>query len=200
MEVVTVTPTEIAEPRVLRWTRDEYYRLAEAGVFEGRRVELIRGEIFEMSPQKSEHAAVVTHIDGVFRALFEPSGFCVRIQCPLALGADSDPELDVAVVSGKPLDYRHAHPRTAALVLEVADTTLASDRGRKASLYASAGLADYWILNLIDRQLEVRRDPIPDTEQRYGFGYATAAVFTGGDVVSLLTVPGITVAVADLLP
>jgi Uma2 family endonuclease len=195
-----VTLTTTNEPTLIRWTREEYYKLAETGVFDGRRVELIRGQIFEMSPQKSEHAAVVTQVDDVLRPVFAPAGCCIRVQCPLELGQDSDPEPDIAVVTGRPLDYVQAHPTTAALIVEVAETTLASDRTRKASLYAAAGIADYWIDNLIDRQLEIYRDPVPDEAQPYGFGYASVTIYTATDAVSPLAAPHATVAVADLLP
>jgi Uma2 family endonuclease len=103
-------------------------------------------------------------------------------------------------VSGDALDYLDAHPTTAALIVEVADTSLALDRGRKASLYASAGITEYWILNLVDRQLEVLRDPGPAPQQIYGHGYAAVTTHSRGDVVSPLALPHGTVAVADLLP
>jgi Uma2 family endonuclease len=188
------------EPKLLRWTRDDYYRIAETGVFDGRRVELIKGEILEMTPQKSEHAAEVMHVNAVLREIFEPRGFSTRVQLPLDLGEDSEPEPDIAVVRGKPLDYRAAHPRTAVLVIEVADTTLASDRTIKARLYASAGILDYWIINLVDRQLELHRNPTSDPSQPYGVGYSEVTRLTTADSVSPQAAPEIRIAVRDLLP
>jgi Uma2 family endonuclease len=200
MGVIEVAISATQEPRLIHWTRDDYYRLAEAGVFEGRRVELIKGQIYEMSPQKSKHTLGVTRGDRILSAVFEPLGCYVRAQFPLELGADSDPEPDLAVVTGQPEDYADAHPTTAALIVEVADTSLEMDRGRKASLYASAGIAEYWIVNLVGRQLEVYRDPAPDPDQPYGCGYASVTIHTRGEVVSPLAAPGAAVAVADLLP
>jgi Uma2 family endonuclease len=127
-------------------------------------------------------------------------GYAVCVQLPLDLGDDSEPEPDVAVVVGEPLDYRDAHPTTAALIVEVLETTLSSDRTHKASLYASAGIADYWIVNLAHRQLEIHRRPIPDPHQPYGFGYVDVTHLTAADFVSPLAVPQATIAVADLLP
>jgi Uma2 family endonuclease len=191
---------EIEEPRSVRWTRDQYYQIAATGLFEGRRVELIRGEIVEMSPQKSPHAAVVSHADQLLSRLFEPLGYCIRVQCPVDLGRESAPEPDLAIVTGKPLDYLDAHPTTATLILEVADTTLAYDRGDKASLYACAGIGDYWILNLLSRQLEVHRHPIPVPSQPSGWGYGEVTVLTLSDTVSPLVAPGLTLPVSALLP
>jgi len=199
-EVVRLAQLAAQEPRPVRWTREEYYRLAESGVFEGRRVELIRGEIWEMSPQKSEHAAVVTAVGDLIRPIVEPAGFCVRVQCPLDLGQDTEPEPDVAVVAGKALDYREAHPRTATLIVEVAESTLESDRTRKASLYAASGIEDYWIVNLIDRRLEVYRDPAPDASQTYAFGYTTVTILSAGGSIAPLALPRAVLAVADLVP
>ena len=111
---------ELAQPRTVRWTRDEYYKMVETGLFNGRRVELIRGDIFEMTPQESLHATGVSLVDYALRPLFD-EGFVIRIQLPLSLGRDSDPEPDVAVVTGTPRDYVEAHPMSADLVVEVAD-------------------------------------------------------------------------------
>lgn len=93
-------------------------------------------------------------------------GTHVRIQLPLALDPSSEPEPDVTVVRGSPRDYRDAHPSAALLVVEVADTTLSHDRDQKGSLYARAGVADYWIVNLVDQVLEVYRDPGPSPQSR----------------------------------
>jgi Uma2 family endonuclease len=198
--VIEVAMTGTEEPRLIRWTREEYYRLADAGLFEGRHVELIKGQIFEVGPPSAREATAVTLGAATLRPIFESSGFSVRVRCPLEPGDESAPEPDMAVVTGEQLDYLEAHPTTAALIVEVADTSLEMDRGRKASLYAGAGIADYWILNLVGRQLEVYRDPAPDPDQTYGYGYVSVTIHTHGDVVSPLAAPAAAVAVADLLP
>jgi Uma2 family endonuclease len=94
------------------------------------------------------------------------------VQTPLAFDPDSEPEPDLAVVVGTPRDYRAHHPTTAVLIMEVSDTTLAFDRRQKGSLYARAGILDYWILNLNRRMLEVYRSPIADPVAPYGFSYS----------------------------
>jgi Uma2 family endonuclease len=173
--------------------------MADMGLFDGRRVHLIQGEVFEMSPQYGLHAETVTKVDDALRNVFK-RGYRVRVQLPLDLGADSDPEPDVAVVAGKPGAYRDAHPTTALLIVEIADSSLDHDRRNKGSLYASAGIADYWIVNLMDRQLEIHRDPQPDAAQPYGFGYADVRILKARDKASPLAAPRAKVAVRGLLP
>jgi Uma2 family endonuclease len=126
-------------------------------------------------------------------------GVWVRMQLPIDFGVHSEPEPDVSVVPGRRKDYSDAHPKTALLIVEVSRATLAFDRGKKASLYARQGIADYWIINLVDGQLEIRRDPRPDPTQPHGFGYASLTVLQRGDHVSPLNAPGVRIAVEDLL-
>jgi Uma2 family endonuclease len=190
---------QLSEPKAHRWTRKEYYELAERGFFHGRRVLLMDGEILQMPPQGPEHFSALDLVAEAVRKAF-PQGHCVRTQAPLDLGVNSDPEPDVAVVSGKREDYFSAHPQTAVLVVESSDSTLAFDRGRKASLYARGGIADYWIINLVDRQLEIRRKPVPDSSQDYGYRYADVTILFPGDSASPLAAPQAHIRVADLLP
>lgn len=125
-----------------RWTRDEYERMIDAGILgPDDRVELVGGEILEMSPERSPHAAAIDLGAETLRRAFG-AGFTVRTQHPLALGADSEPEPDLAVVPGTPRDYAAAHPTSALLVVEVADTSLAYHRSTKAKLYANASITD----------------------------------------------------------
>lgn len=143
-----------------RWTREEYERLVEEGFFQpGERLELVDGFIYEMTPQGGLHATVVWKVHEVLRALL-PAGFFVRSQMPLALAPDSEPEPDIAVIQGDPEDFSDGHPEMAVLVVEVADASLAHDAQRKKSLYARAGVQDYWIFNARERALEVNRDPV----------------------------------------
>jgi Uma2 family endonuclease len=184
--------------RPKRWSKEEYYRLGELGFFREQRVELIEGRLMVHSPQKSLHAAVVDAVDDILGRLF-PTGYLVRCQLPLDLGQILEPEPDVAVVAGTRWQYLNAHPTSAVLIVEVADTTLAYDRDHKGSLYARAGVSDYWIINLVDGQLEVYRDPVPDATAPHGFRYATRTDLHAGDSVSPLALPA-AIAVADLLP
>lgn len=177
---------------VHRWTREEYERLAEDGYFRpDERVELVDGIIYEMSPQKSWHAAAIQALQEYLGPAFQ-DGYNLRIQMPLALSLHSEPEPDVAVVQGHWRDYRDFHPSTAALVIEVADTTLLYDR-EKSAVYARAEIPDYWIVNRIDACLEVYREP------RNG-AYQSRTVLEAGDSVSPLACPEASLLVDNLLP
>jgi Uma2 family endonuclease len=183
-----------------RWTREEYERMIDAGILgENDRVELVAGEIVSVSPQQGRHAAGVSLGQETLRIAVGPD-FHVRVQLPLALDPDSEPEPDLAVIAGSPRDYRDMHPTTAILVVEVSDTTLAFDRIRKASVYARAGIPEYWILNLQLQSLEVYRDPAPDPAAPLGYAYRQRLTFGAGDRVQVLMIPGAEVTVTDLLP
>ncbi len=145
------------------WTRAEYEQLVGAGGLDpNSRVELVDGEILDMAPQASLHATGVRLAEDALRVAYG-NQFDVRAQLPLAIDGCSEPEPDLAVVTGSPRDYRDAHPTTAVLIVEVADSSLQFDRTRKLALYARNGIPDYWILNLIDGMLEVHRDPAGDS-------------------------------------
>jgi Uma2 family endonuclease len=182
-----------------RWTRDEYERLGTTRVLgPEERVELIEGEIVEVPPQLGPHATGVYLAQEVLHTTYG-DGFLVRVQLPLALGQYSEPEPDVAVVAGSPRDFVAAHPTMAVLVIEVSDTTLSYDRETKGSLYAAAGIPEYWILNLVDRQLEMHRAPSALPGARYGFGYRTRVIALPGEAVDAPGGVG-RLAVDDLLP
>jgi Uma2 family endonuclease len=184
---------------VHQWTRSEYYKIAEVGLFDGKHVELIEGQVIEMSPMGSRHRTAVILAGEALRQVFRP-GYFVSTQCPLDFGEITEPEPDVAVIAGQVRDYAKAHPTTAVLLVEVADTSLTYDRTTKASLYAKAGIAEYWIVNLIERHLEVHRTPVADATQPYGFGYADITMRTATEVVTPLTMPQAAMAVAEVLP
>jgi Uma2 family endonuclease len=187
-------------PRRRRWTLEEYYRIAEMGLFRDQRVELVDGEILQMPPQKNFHVIGIDLVRQALQAAFGP-GHWVRIQAPLHLQPNSAPEPDLAVVPGSSRDYAAKdHPTSALLIVEVSDTTLIYDRGRKASLYARAGVADYWILNLVDNRLEVRRRPVADPSLKTGYRYADVSVLTMAEQATPLAAPQSKIAVGDLLP
>ena len=119
---------------------------------------------------------------------------------PIVLDDQSEPEPDVVVVPGQPRDYRDAHPSQPVLVVEVADTSLALDRLRKGGLYARAGVADYWVLNLIDEVLEVSREPVRAASARYGWTYDSVSLLRRDALVTPLAAPSARIRVATLLP
>ena len=117
------------------------------------RIELLDGRLVAREPQGGRHATAVALVRAALEKAFGRS-FYIRKEKPIALDETSEPEPDVVVVPGRPRDYRDAHPSRPVLVVEVADTSLALDRLRKAGLYARAGIADYWVVNLVDEVLE----------------------------------------------
>lgn len=186
--------------RTRRWTRAEYDRLIENGVFppDGR-LELIDGELIVKEPQGAPHHSVIELVAATLRAAFGP-GWFVRVQGPVALDAVSQPELDVSVARGGPRDYLVAHPAWPVLVVEVSEATRAFDRGCKASLYARAGIADYWMVDLVARRLEVRRDPVSSSSAQGGGKYRSVRLLGPGDSVPPLAAPAARIRVSDLLP
>jgi Uma2 family endonuclease len=183
---------------VRRWSREEYGRLVDLGVFNGEPIELLGGQLVVAEPQGRHHATSVGVVGAVLNASL-PRGWVVRIQAPITLDEESEPEPDVAVVVGTHLDYRAAHPRRAALVVEVADASLGFDRTLKGGLYARGGVEDYWIVNLIDRALEVYRDPAPSASAPCGWHYRSMERFVPPAVVRLLGLSTVRIGVAHLL-
>ena len=204
-EPVTEAPTSVMEdtpqeellrPRL--WTTVQYYALSDAGFFDDERVELLDGEIWTLPSQKTPHFYSVEAAAEVVLLAFGP-GFTARKHGPITLEDGTEPEPDVAVVPGSRHDYVQAHPTPAEirLLVEVSDATLRKDRSKKVNDYARAGIADYWIVNLVNRQLEVYRDPAP---MPGGYGYKATLILFDSDSIAPLSAPNGTVAVADLFP
>jgi len=186
--------------RTRRWTRLEYERLIDRGVFrEDERLELLEGLLVVKEPQGNSHAVAVDLVAAALRLAFG-EGWLVRVHAPVALGRRSRPEPDVAVVRGAPRDYLAAAPTDPALVVEISQTSLALDRARKASVYARAGIADYWIVNLVEDVVEVHRDPVALDPARSGRVYRSVHALGRGASISPLAAPGAGIRVADLLP
>jgi Uma2 family endonuclease len=188
------------EIKARRWERIEYERLVGTGFFEsGDPVELVGGHLIVAEPQGSGHFAAIRAVEEALRATFGP-GWDVRTQGPLALDAESEPEPDVCVVPGSFRDYVAGHPSHPALVVEVSESSLAFDREHKGSLYARARVADYWIVNLIERRVEVYRDPRLDAAAPLGWRYQSVETFGRDGTVVPLARPAVPIRVADLLP
>jgi Uma2 family endonuclease len=188
------------ETRTRRFTRVEYERLIDLGVFQpGEAIELIGGELMVAEPQGAPHYTAIRKTARALEAAFG-RGWEVRTEGPIGLDDDSEPEPDVAVVPGAPDDYARAHPSRPVLTVEMAESSLALDRQHKGSLYARAGLLDYWVLNLIDRLLEVYREPVPDPAASFGWRYGRTEVLDASARVTPLAAPGSSIPVSQLLP
>jgi len=183
--------------KVYKWTRKEYYQMAELGFFHGKRVELIEGEIIEISPMKTAHATALSLAIQILTEIFS-KGFVTRAQLPMSFSKTNEPEPDVAIIKGSVRDFSTSHPKIAELIVEVSDTTLRYDRTVKAGLYAQNKIQDYWILNLKNRSLEVYRQPKKD--KKLGFIYTEIQILTEDDAVSPLAAPAAKIKIADLLP
>jgi Uma2 family endonuclease len=187
-------------PALHRWTRHEYDRLIEHGFFdEDDPIELLDGLLLIKEPQSSPHRTAVGLVAKALERAFG-EGWFVQTQSPIGLDDRSEPEPDVCVVRGSLRDYVDAHPTHSALVVEVALSGLRIARGRKATAYARGGIADYWIVNLVDRVLEVHRDPARPGPARRRWGYAAIQTLGAGATVVPLAAPSASVRVADLLP
>jgi Uma2 family endonuclease len=186
--------------RTRRWTRKEYDRLIEIGVFRpDESLELLGGELIVGEPQSSPHYTAIGLVEEALRTALGP-GWLVRPHGPLALDEESEPEPDVSLVPGTWRDYTTGHPARPVLVVEVSLSRLTFDREHKGSLYARAGLTDYWILNLVDRILEIYRAPVPAAAARFGWRYSSVDRLSGEATASPLAAPDARVRVSDLLP
>ena len=190
----------MAEYETRRFSRAEYEKLINLGVFQpGEAIELLGGQLVVAEPEGAAHYTAVVKTARMLQAAFGAAWY-VRMQGPIGLDDESEPEPDVAVVPGGVEDYGRAHPSRVVLVVEVAETSLAFDRQYKASLYARAGMPDYWIVNLLDRVLEIYREPRADTAAPFGWRYARRGVARPGASVTPLAAPGSSVPVSPLLP
>ena len=197
MSTATLTPpprtaVSVSKPPTAKlWTVEEFHRLGELGIFEGRRAMLIHGSILEEGPMNPPHAIAIELVADALRSIFG-SGWRMRIQMPILLGREIDPEPDFAFVRGSARGTT-IHPTTAALIVEVSDTSLKYDTTEKAVLYATAGIPEYWVLDLNARQLHVYRQPVDGV-------YTTAFAVPAEGTVVPSAVPDGSITIADLLP
>jgi Uma2 family endonuclease len=206
--VTTATQTELLKPkrtpvrapREFRWTYKQYMQLVKLGVFANRRVELLGGKFYLMAPQLDRHAASISLCQRALEKVFSHQ-FWVRPQLPLHIDAVSGLEPDISVVAGDPRNFvGTGHPKSALLIVEISETSLRYDRGKKAPRYAMAGIQDYWIVNLIDRCVEIYRKPVADPSARRGWRYLDVSVLTPPASIAPLAAPQGPIAIADLLP
>ena len=194
--MATATAPTAAELRPHRFTTDEYFRMVAAGILtEDDRVELLGGQIVDVSPSNPPHAAAVARVLRVFNRALRDDQALSRDQSPLDLEPYDAPEPDVALVRPRADEYATAHPPAAAvlLVVEISDSTLLTDRRVKLPLYAAAGLPEVWILNLQQDRLEVYREVA-------GEQYGVSRSYRHTERIAPLAFPELELAVADLLP
>lgn len=199
-----VAQTQIpqARLRLRRFSCAEFLRMAELGFFDQDwRYELIDGRIVRMPSPSPPHFAAIELSRRVLEATFGPSHY-VRAQATLDLSPVFVPDPDLTVVPGGPLDWLSTHPTASAarLVIEVSLSTLWIDRTRKLPLYAAAGIEDLWIINLVNRQLEVYRKPQRRPGKHPRGDYLDQTVLPLTATVSPLAVPQAVLNVADLFP
>jgi Uma2 family endonuclease len=173
-------------------TVSDYHRMLETGILrEEDRVELIEGVIVEVSPQSEAHAQVIQRLGRILYSLL-PDEFAIRCQLPLRFGDRSEPEPDFAVLRADDARSHREAPARALLVIEVAGESLRKDRDFKGNLYARFGVAEFWIVDLAARAIEVRREPGPDGRYRH-----VSSVPIAGEATSLV-LPSLQVRVSDL--
>ncbi len=177
----------------------DHTQLAPEALIHDGTVELVGGKLMAAERQSATHYTAIQKTARVLALAFGP-GWEVRTQGPIGLGHGSEPVPDVAVVPGSPDDYRTHHPSRPTLTVEVAESSLEVDRVTKGSLYARAGLAEYWVLNLADRVLEVYQKPAADPAAPFGWRYLHCEVLDRAARVTPVTLASTSIAVAALLP
>jgi len=177
-----------------RFTVKDYYRMAETGVLPpDARVELLNGEIIDMSPIGPFHGGVTKHLNQIFTA--ESRGrWITQVQDPVRLDDHSEPEPDLALLKPVSDFYRKRHPQPddVFLLIEISDSTLESDQREKLPAFGRAGIPEVWIVNLNDLTVEVYREPHFD-------GYGSKTVLRAGSQAAPLAFPDVAVDVGELL-
>lgn len=189
-----VEETTQVEMKRRRFTVAELLHLAKIGFLgDDERVELIRGEIVEMSPISEGHASSVMRLISLLSTEFGQRAL-LNVQNPIQLDDDTLPQPDVALLRPRDDFYsrRHPGPEDVLLLIEVSDTTLPYDRRVKAALYSAAGVLEYWIINLPKRIIEVYRQPQPE-------GYRTMTRYAPGETLSPLVFPDVVLNVNEVL-
>ncbi|WP_413173085.1 Uma2 family endonuclease [Anabaena azotica] len=177
------------------WTVDEYHRIAEAVIFDpSERVELLEGKIIWMVAKGTAHSSAVGRTNKLLQNRLGNQAW-IAVQDPVKLNERSEPEPDVAVVKIDPLDYADHHPTPAEiyLIIEVADSSLKLDTEIKAKAYSQAGIKDYWVLDVVKRELIVFRNPTTE-------GYQNQEILTEHQKISPLDFPDLEILVSQMLP
>ena len=189
----------LATERSIRFTVDEYFKMSAAGLFDGKRVELIEGRIFRVPAQAHPHRWAVSKATWAFRRRFDAKRFWVVVQGTLPLGRYGAPDPDIHVFAVPEGTAEEQLPKPF-IVVEISDKGYRKDSGPKLRQYASSGIRDYWIVNLQERRIEVYRKPENPTRKRRDWRYADVQFFKPGQKVKLLEYPKIAIAVNELIP
>jgi len=184
---MTVATEQPRSPHVKKWTKEEYLDLVDRGVFRDQRVYLFRGDIIEMAPQGHPHAFALMRLFWYLAKLVPEEQYEVRMQCPFVTPGKSVPEPDVAVCTRADA-ARKPHPSIAALIIEIAYSSLEDDRAL-ADEYAAARVPEYWIMDVDNRRIEVFRQPVEDAAKPLGYRYAEARTLTVGDEIAPAVAP-----------
>jgi len=188
------------EPQPLRWTNDDVRRMSDRGEFRGKKILLIDGFILDMAIPGPLHDMCVQLLKQLLMIAFG-AAFTVREEKGLQTALDTNPVPDIAVVIGGIRDYQiHPTPADCKLVVEVADTSRHFDLGTKSHLYASAGIREYWVLDIENRKLHVHRDPFADEASPRGHRYGTLLVLGDVESIAPLAAADKLLAIADMLP
>lgn len=196
---VKPVPVPQVEPRPMKWTVELYQELGKLDFFQAEKTVLIDGEIFVMPPPGPPHDTALAYVEDWLRVVFAV-GHHVRTQKGFNIGAGTSPMPDAAVVPGTARDYATRTPTAAVMIVEVSDSTLFMDTTTKAEVYATAGIPEYWVLDLEHRRLLVYRDPEPLPAGLGATAYRTHLAFGPELTVAPLAAPTASVKVADLLP
>jgi Uma2 family endonuclease len=192
-----LSPVLNEEPTLKRWTVAEYHRMSELGILDADgRTELIDGQILLMTAKGTHHTTTLRLLASLFDDLFNNDrSICIITQDPIQLDDFSEPEPDLVVVRGAILDYteHHPYPEDIHLVVEIADSTLKQDSQVKDKLYAKAGISEYWVLDIKNRQVNVFRNPTPT-------GYASHLILREPNEFSSLAFPHIVLNLTSILP
>jgi Uma2 family endonuclease len=186
---------EVTEPGLHMWTVDDYHRMIASEILTTEtRVELIEGQIIEMSPQQPPHAATTQRTWKYLNRMLAGKAD-IRIQLPITLPPNSEPEPDIAVVRINPREYISGHPTPddIFLLIEVADSTFTTDRNKKSRIYAKAKIPEYWVLNVNSQQIYIFREPGEN-------GYTQEIILDINAKISLITFPEIEIEIKQLFP
>ena len=182
-----------------KFTIEEYHKLIDLGFFtENDRIELIRGEIIEMAPKRTPHSVCNSQL---WKQLYKLIGDRaeIRVQEPIFVSPNSEPEPDVVIAKKKTDNYLSAHPTATdiILVIEISDSTLKYDRETKLPLYAEAGINNYWIINLVDSRLEVYSNPFGERDK---FDYRHKSIILNNETIDIPEFANLSLKLAAIFP